>query len=61
MIVYVDFSKISPWQTLTALLVLVQNERKLMEGVIPSQHSKEIFDRLVSKLLPVVVNEGKPA
>jgi len=46
-------------QTLTALLILIQNERKLMEGVIPTQHRKEIFDRLVSKLLPVVVNEGK--
>jgi len=46
-------------QTLTALLILIQNDRKLMEGVIPSQHRKEIFDRLVSKLLPLVVNEGK--
>ncbi|XP_053211106.1 exocyst complex component 7-like [Panonychus citri] len=45
--------------SVTALYRLMQAELKLMEGIIPMEHQKLLFSRLVQPALDFVVNEGE--
>ena len=44
--------------SVSALHKLMQSELKMMEGIIPLQYQKQIFSRLVSSALDIIVKEG---
>jgi exocyst complex protein 7 len=43
----------------TALYKLMQSELKLMNGIIPPEHQRPIFSRLVYRSLEIVVGDGE--